>query len=55
LLSIFRLLHPLLYLHYSQIYYHIIHPSQTKSSFSSAYEQFSFRHLSRHCSHFHSL
>ena len=39
LLSVFRLLHPLLYLHYIQVCY-IIHPSQTRSSFSSAYEVF---------------
>ena len=55
LLSIFRLLHPLLYLHYFQVCYNIIHPSQAKSSFSSSYERSSFHHLSLHCSHFHSV
>jgi hypothetical protein len=55
LLFIFRLLHPLLYLHYFQVCYNIIHPSQARSSFSSSYEQSSFQHLSRHCCHFHSL
>ena len=46
LLFTFHLLHPLLYLHYFQVCYTIIHPSQARSS---------FHHLSRHCSHFHSL
>ena len=31
-----------------QVCYNIIHPSQTRSSFSSAYEQSSFHHLSWH-------
>ena len=53
-LSTFQLLHPLLYLHYSQVCYHIIRPSQTRSS-SSSYKQSSFHHLSCHCSPFHSL
>ena len=39
-LSIFHLLHPLLYLHYFHIRYHIIHPSQTRSSFSTSYKVF---------------
>ena len=55
LLSIFRLLHPLLYLRYFQVCYNIIHPSQARSSFYSSYEQYSSHHLSQHCSHFHFL
>ena len=55
LLSVFCLLHPLLYLHYFQVCYDIIHPSQAGSSSSSAYEQSSIHHLPWHCSHFHSL
>jgi len=54
-ISLFHLLHPLLYLHYFQVCYHIIHPSQTRSSFSSSYKQSSFHHLSWHRSHFHFL
>ena len=54
-LSVFHLLHPLLYLHYFQVCYHIIHPSQTRSPFSSSYKQSSFHHLSWHRSHFDSL
>ena len=50
-----HLLHLLFYLHYFQVCYDVIHPSQTGSSFSSAYEQSSFHHLSWHCSHFHSF
>jgi len=55
LLSIFHLLHPLLCLRYFQVCYNIIHPSQARCTFSSSYEQSSFHHLSRHCSHLHSL
>ena len=54
-LSIFHLLHPLLYLHHFQVCYHIIHPSQKVSSFSSSYKLSSFHHLSWHRSHFHSF
>jgi len=55
LLSIFRLLYPLLYLHYFQVCYNVIHPSQTRSSSPSSYKQSSFHHLLWHRSHFHSL
>ena len=39
----------------AKVCYHIVHPSQTRSSFSSSYKQSSFHCLSWHCSHFHSL
>ena len=54
-LSIFHLLHPLLYLYHFPVCYHIIHSSQTRSSFPSSSKQSSFLHLSYHLSHFHSL
>jgi len=53
-LSILHRLHSLLYPHCSQVCY-IIHPSQTRSSFSSSYKQSSLHHLSWHRSLFHSL
>ena len=55
LLSVFRRLYPLLYLHYFQVCYNLIHPSQTRSSSPSSYKQSSFHHLPWHRSHFHSL
>ena len=54
-LAVFHLLHQLLYLHDFKVCYHIAHPSQTRSSFSSSYKQSSFHHFSWHRSHFHSL
>jgi len=55
LLPILCLLCPLSYLHYPQICYIIIHPSQTRSSFPPSYKQISFHHPSWHCPSFHSL
>ena len=54
LLSVFRLLYPLRYLHYFEVCY-VIHPSRTRSSSTSSYKQSSFHHLPWHRSHFHSL
>ena len=54
-MSILHRLHPLLYPHCLQFCYHIVHPSQMGSSFSSSYKQSSFHHLSWHRSLFHSL
>jgi len=48
LLSVFHLLYPLLYLHYFQVCYNVIHPSQTRSSSPSSYKQSSFHHLPWH-------
>ena len=55
LLSVFRLLYPLLYLHCFQVCYNIIHPSQRRSSSPLSYKQFSFHHLPWHRSYIHSL
>jgi len=55
LLSVFRLLCQLLYLHYFQVCYSVIYPSQMRYSSPSSYKQSSFHTLPWHRSHFYSL